>query len=858
MLDRTVAAVIASRELLASEDPDAAAVVRRWVRAACASGLDVAVVGGRDAGTVAAALRVRPQGPGRLLLCPDGGRQLFQLGSTGPAQLPASGSDGSAVRTVLDHLASRGVGPALVLVVGLGDDAGEMDEMPAPLTVGSGIILADLLQEQVRRRRRRRVPDVDPDPAWTVRETGRDPLRHRVTETLFTLGAGGLATRGSVEEGGAGSIPMVLADGVYYGLRSTQQLLPGPDWTGLEVVPPPAEDVRILDLRTGVLLRVESATERPLRTLRLASVTRPGLVALRAEAGVDRLRPGQPLRRPPRTAWAQGDAADRRWAITAAEAEEEAGGGIAAVACQRTETDGVIRTVERLACYLAHGDRYPDPDDAAARLAQAQRAGFEALLAEQRAAWAARWEAVDVRIPDDPAAQLAVRFALFQLWCNVGRSGESAVGARGLSGPGYRGHVFWDADVFVLPAVVSMQPSLARAMLGYRLRRLGAARRAAQAAGRHGARFPWESARSGDDVTPSTGALGAQPIPILTGRIEEHITADVAWAAAHYAEWTGDHAYLRGPARPLLTETARYWASRCRLDSSGHAHIDGVIGPDEYHEDVDDNAYTNVMARWNLRAAADLAGTPVSPLGDGESGSAVDPGEARAWRDLAARLVDGYDPVTSCYEQFRGYHRLQRLLVADVARPPVAADVLLGRGRVAASQLIKQPDVLMLHHLVPDEVAPGSLAANLDLYGPRTAHGSSLSPAIMALLLARAERADEALEMLRVALALDLDDLTGMTASGLHLATLGGVWQAMLAGFAGVRVHGGVLGIDPRLPAAWGSLELRFRCLGRAVRLAVRPDEVRVRTDGPLPVRLAGRDVTRVRREGIFEVVRTA
>jgi trehalose/maltose hydrolase-like predicted phosphorylase len=324
------------------------------------------------------------------------------------------------------------------------------------------------------------------------------------------------------------------------------------------------------------------------------------------------------------------------------------------------------------------------------------------------------------------------------------------------------------------------------------------------------------------------------------------VTADVAWAAAHYAAWCGDRTFLAGPARGLLTSTARYWASRCRVDAAGRAHIDGVIGPDEYHESVDDNAYTNVMARWNLRAAA------LATRGSGGAQEA----EARRWCELAGRLVDGYDPATGRYEQFAGYDRLDPLVVADFAAPPVAADVLLGRHRVAASQIIKQPDVLMLHHLVPDEVAPGSLGPNLDYYGPRTAHGSSLSPAIMASLMARAGRPDEALEMLRVALAVDLRDLTGTTAAGLHLATLGGTWQAVLAGFAGVRVRDGVLRVAPHLPAAWQSLEVRFRCLGRHVRLVVRPGRAEISTDGPVTVRTATGATARAR-QGETLVVET-
>mgnify|MGYP003296373459 CR=1 FL=1 len=295
---------------------------------------------------------------------------------------------------------------------------------------------------------------------------------------------------------------------------------------------------------------------------------------------------------------------------------------------------------------------------------------------------------------------------------------------------------------------------------------------------------------------------------------------DVAWAACHYADWTGDRAFLAGPGRPLVTETARYWAARCTSDPDGRAHLRHVIGPDEYHEDVDDNAFTNVLARWNLRRAAGL-----------EPPSA----ESAHWLRLADALVDGYDPGTGRHEQFTGFSDLEPLLAADLGTPPLAADLLLGP-RVSRTQVVKQPDVLMAHHLVPDELPVGSLAADLDHYLPRTAHGSSLSPAIAASLLARAGRPDEAMPLFDIALRMDLDDLTGMTASGLHLATLGGVWQALLTGFAGVRVHAGTLLVDPHLPGRWGSLTLRFRCLGQTVELQLHADSARVTASGALPM----------------------
>jgi trehalose/maltose hydrolase-like predicted phosphorylase len=252
-----------------------------------------------------------------------------------------------------------------------------------------------------------------------------------------------------------------------------------------------------------------------------------------------------------------------------------------------------------------------------------------------------------------------------------------------------------------------------------------------------------------------------------------------------------------------------------RRDRQGRAHIYGVIGPDEYHEPVDDNAFTNVMARWNLRRGAALDG--------------ISQDERAAWLAAADTLVDGYDATTGIYEQFAGFHQLEPLVIAELApRRPIAADLLLGSERTRGAQVLKQADVLMLHHLLPDEVAEGSLIPNLDFYEPRTAHGSSLSPAIHAALLSRARRFDAALEALAIAARIDLDDLTGSTAGGVHLATMGGLWQALAFGFAGVRPQRDRVLVDPRLPPRWHALELALRFRGEPFRLRIERQGVEI------------------------------
>jgi len=504
-----------------------------------------------------------------------------------------------------------------------------------------------------------------------------------------------------------------------------------------------------------------------------------------------------------------------------------AGGIVAAAAQQFRRADGTTR-LDRIVAYDADPLVEPAPAPALERLDAAIGRGFESLLVEHRSRWASRWADCDIAIEGDDALQQAVRFALFHLQGAAADTGEAAVGARGLTGAAYRGHVFWDADVFVLPFLAATRPAAARAMLEYRLRRLPAARAAAHEAGYEGARFPWESASTGRDVTPrSVVDADGRTVPIRTGQLEEHIVADVAWAAATYIDWTGDETFASGAGRELMVETARYWVSRIRTEPDGTGHILGVIGPDEYHEPVDDNAFTNIMARWNLRRAAHVVGA------DG------DDAERRRWLQLADCLVDGYEPDSGVYEQFAGFGTLEPIATEEIARlRPGAADFELGLDRVRRAQVVKQADVLMAHHLVPGEMVAGSLEANLRFYAPRTPHGSSLSPGIHAALFARARDDQHALAALRIATRIDLDDLTRTTAGGLHLATMGSVWQAFVLGFAGLRPSiDGVLELDPRLPDAWSAFEVRVRFRGHRVRVRRERGVAIVWSDGPVRLR---------------------
>jgi trehalose/maltose hydrolase-like predicted phosphorylase len=738
-------------------------------------------------------------GPGQLLIAGD------ELG-------PLGGLPGSDSNLLVD--ASHG---ATAVSVGV-----EPNGVPAGVvSLGGGPdMFATMLEDQIARRQRGELPIVELDPAWVFVVDGVDPLLERFHESLFTLSDGLLGTRGSVIAEHPSGDPAVLMSGVYTRTGADAHLLAAPRWNTITPDNSSPRSVRrVLDLHAGVLQQQLRSQSGQIDALLLSSLARPATAALRVRDRRAGKHLSRPLTPPPGPALEEGQKDGAMWMRVRGRP-----GSIATAA--RDQLTGTVgdRVLDRVAAYEGAARGPADESAALDRLQCARQLGFDGLLAEHRRAWASRWEDADVLIDGDPELQLAVRFAIFHLLASAPDRGEAAVGARGLSGKGYRGHVFWDTDVYVLPFLAATHPQAARAMLEYRVRRLPAAMRAARAQKRAGARFPWESAWSGQDVTPDHACdRNGELVPILTGPLEEHIIADVAWGAACYIDWTADQTFAAGPGRELIVQTARWWTSRIESDEHGHGHIRGVIGPDEYHENVDDNAYTNVMARWNLKRAADAGA------------DAVDERERRHWLELADSIVDGYDPATGIYEQFAGFDALEPLLISKLApQVPVAADVLLGHQRTQSTQVVKQADVLMLHYLIPDEVAAGSLEPNLDFYGPRTAHGSTLSPGVHATLLARAGRPAEALEMLRLTARIDLDDIGHTTAGGLHLAAMGSVWRTLALGFAGLRPVGDALAIDPVLAPGWDTLELRVRFRNSRVRVRVRPDGVEASAHPPV------------------------
>jgi trehalose/maltose hydrolase-like predicted phosphorylase len=698
-------------------------------------------------------------------------------------------------------------------------------------------------------------------------ERGRQPALEHETESRLAIGNGRLGVRGSREQPIATSRPRPFVAGLFdaapaEGARPA--LVSGPDWLRLQVAldgQPVSFDAgqtlaytRTLDWRRGVLLTDWHQRDAAGHTVRLHAL-RFASLAHRAHAGqlarleVDQALPAHleaPLEPPGAglsllradgalTVWRTPHAA-RRLAVASATALQldsvalpPAPGGDPSQPCWVWQAKPErAATFSRLVA-VARGSDQADPGDAAwAALRQGCRAGFRRLLAAHERAWAARWTASDVMVAGDAAAQRALRFAAYHLISAADPDDEHvSIGARALTGETYRGHVFWDTEIFCLPFYAFTWPAAARALLMYRYHTLPAARAKAARLGYRGALYAWESADSGDEATPArVRGPDGRDIIIRSGTDEQHISADVAYAVWQYWQATGDDAFLLEAGAEILLETARFWASRVALEADGRYHIRHVIGPDEYHEGVDDNVYTNGMARWNLERALDVVRllTRRWPARWAALGArlALTEAEPAHWRAVAAGLATGLDPASGLIEQFAGFFALEPVDLAVYATRSAPMDVVLGPERTQRSQIIKQADVVMLLALLEERFPAAVRAANFQYYEPRCGHGSSLSPAAHALVAARLGELATAERYFRQAAAIDLDDMMGNAALGVHIGALGGLWQAAVRGYGGLGLAPDGLRIEPHLPAGRQGLEFAAQWHGRRVRVAVR------------------------------------
>ncbi|MBN1242503.1 MAG: glycoside hydrolase family 65 protein [Spirochaetales bacterium] len=481
----------------------------------------------------------------------------------------------------------------------------------------------------------------------------------------------------------------------------------------------------------------------------------------------------------------------------------------------------------------------PDPGD------------YGRLLAESRNAWSDFRESAPDLDTDALDDQLALRVALYHLRAMTpDDGGSSSIGAKGLTGEGYRGHVFWDAEMFMLPFLQYGRPELARGILEYRVRRLDAARRRAAARGYEGAMFPWESAATGDEETPERAGLDPHTgnlAPVWSGLKEHHVTADLAWAVAKFREATDDDAFMDSGGAALVFEAARFWRSRAAEGPDGALHINDVVGPDEYSEHVDDNAYTNYLAKACVDAALELAraGHPAAPA----------EAELERLRDFSARIHLPEPRGDGVLPQDAGFLSLPELDVSAYRAAERKQAILREHSRedLNGLQVLKQADAVMLLFLMPERFTREVALATYRYYEPRTVHDSSLSPAIHAAVAARLGETDEAYRRFIEAREVDLGPRPHSSDDGVHAAGFGALWMALVMGFGGFRVADGVPRFEPRLPTAWRGFAFPLRFRGRRLRVEARGGGARIELleGDPIEVELYGRRARLARGEAI-------
>ena len=713
---------------------------------------------------------------------------------------------------------------------------------------------------------------------WSVHETTLDLDRLAQAESVFALANGHLGLRGNLDEGEPFGLPGTYLAGLHES-RALPYAEPayGDPEAGETVVNVTDGKVirlliadepfdvrygelrrheRVLDLRGGVLhRRVDwvSPTGRPVRiaSTRLVSFTQRSVAAILYEVEPrDRSTPvvlqseliaNQPLPRPegdPRASAVLSSPLRQEMCVArdtrAVLVHSTKASGLRMAAAIEHVIDGppgtetrsetfedlgrVTVTADvgpgrplRLLKFVAYGwsSRRSVPalrDQVAAALRASEHTGWEGLLAEQRAYLDEFWERADVELDGDPELQQAVRFGLFHVLQAGARAERRAIAAKGLTGAGYDGHAFWDTETFVLPVLTYTAPRATGDALRWRHRTLELARQRAGQLGLQGAAFPWRTI---------TGRECSGYWPASTAAF--HVNADIADAVARYQAADGDEAFESGVGLDLLVETARLWRSLGHYDAAGRFRIHGVTGPDEYSAMSDNNVYTNLMAQRNLRAAADAA--------ERHRERGVDEQEIASWRTAAEAMLVPYDAALGIHPQSEGF----------VEHPPWDFDATSADQYplllhfpyfdLYRKQVVKQPDLVLALLLRGDAFTDDQKARDFEHYEQLTVRDSSLSACTQAVVAAEVGHLELAYDYFAEAALMDLDDLEHNTRDGLHIASLAGTWIAAVAGFGGMRDHGGSLRFAPRLPRALTRLRFRLAFRGRRLQVDVRSEQ---------------------------------
>ncbi|MFB4316128.1 glycoside hydrolase family 65 protein [Actinomadura sp. 21ATH] len=468
----------------------------------------------------------------------------------------------------------------------------------------------------------------------------------------------------------------------------------------------------------------------------------------------------------------------------------------------------------RIVKYIAYGwsSRRSRPalhDQVVGALAAARHTGWDGLLEQQSEYLHDFWRGADVEVDGDAEIQQAVRFGLFHVLQAGARAERRMIPAKGLTGPGYDGHTFWDTETFVLPVLTYTHPAAAADVLAWRHMTLPMACERARQLGLSGSAFPWRTIRGQE-------CSGYWP----AGTAAFHINADIADAVVRYVDATQDDRFEREIGLRLLVETARLWRGLGHHDVEGVFRIDGVTGPDEYTAVVDNNVYTNLMARRNMQEAARMA----MRHPDLAERLGVTTEEAASWRNAAAAMLVPYDDRLGVHPQSEGFTNYAKWDFPGTSSDHYPLLLNFPYFDLYRKQVVKQADLVLAMHLCGEAFTPEQKRRNFEYYEALTVRDSSLSAQSQAVLAAEVGQLDLAHDYLGETALMDLHDLNRNTRDGLHIASMAGAWSGLVAGFGGMRAADGCLAFAPRLPEGISRLAFRMRYRGNRLRVTVRPE----------------------------------
>ncbi len=477
-------------------------------------------------------------------------------------------------------------------------------------------------------------------------------------------------------------------------------------------------------------------------------------------------------------------------------------------------------------------------------LRSSRQKGYDKLLQDSATAWGKWWNSMNITIEgDEEINQLAIRFAQYHLIIMAPRHDERfGIAAKGLTGEGYKGHSFWDTEIFMLPFFTYTFPLTAKKLLSYRYHTLSGARKKAEVNGYRGAMYPWESAWKDDgEVTPVWGAVDivtGEATKIWSGFIEQHITSDVAFAIWQYYMISGDLDFMNDCGFEILLDTGIFWSSRLEWSEEDKLyHINDVVGPDEYKEHINDDAFTNYMAHWCMGNALkyyDLLSASNPVLLEKLNHKLNLDTEIPEIKKRISKVYLPKENADNVIPQDNTYLSKKIIDLSKYKQQTKVGTLFLDYNldQVNEIQVSKQASVVMLMYLLENKFSPEVKAANFKYYEPKTLHDSSLSLSTHAILASDLQNKELAYDLFKKASQIDLGPNMKSSDHGIHAASLGGVWQIIVCGFAGIRMLGGELRMTPNLPPQISKLQIPIHWKGNPLKLTVEQDNVVIQNNG--------------------------